>query len=68
MPVRTLDSIVPSDYAKVIVAHSVDVETRRLELYATGVQACQVVIPLQNPVAETEEALSGPRDSETDVE
>ena len=44
--VNTLDSIVPTDYARVVVAHSADIESTCLELRAKGVSPAQIVIPL----------------------
>jgi len=59
MPVKSLDSMEPDDYVKVMLAFSSNVETRRRELYERGVSPEQVVSPLQNsaPIAPaTEEA------------
>lgn len=59
MPVQSLDSMVPDDYVKVMLAFSSNVETRRRELYERGVSPEQIVSPLQNsaPIAPaTEEA------------
>lgn len=49
MPVGSLDSIEPSDYVKVAVAFSEDVEARCQELYALGVSPSQVITLLQSP-------------------
>ena len=59
MPVRSLESIVPDDYVKVMLAFTSNVEVRRRELYAKGVSPTQVVMPLQNsaPIAPATEEV-----------
>ena len=49
MRVRSLESIVPTDYVKVMVAYSEEVEARRQELCDRGVPASQIVTLLQDP-------------------
>ena len=48
MPVQSLDSVVPGDYAAVLVASSNDVDARYKELHAKGILASQIVTLLQN--------------------
>ena len=59
MPVQSLESIVPDDYVKVMLAFSSNVEVRRRELYARGVSPAQVVMLLQNsePIAPATEEV-----------
>ena len=48
MPVRSLDSLEPDLYAKVVVAHSTEVDARTRELMSAGVLPAQVVTLLGN--------------------
>jgi hypothetical protein len=55
MPVKGLDSLDPARFAKVVVAHSAQVDVRRQELISVGVVPAQMVTLLGGS-AEPEEA------------
>lgn len=50
MPVRSLQSLVPGDYFKVLVAFPSDGESRSAELAARGVSPAQIVTLLHNSI------------------
>ena len=56
MPVQSLESVVPGDYAAVLVAFSTDVEARYSELHAMGISASQIVTLLQNSMNQADDA------------